>query len=426
MNLKTLAFIIRKLTLSKRNKGIVHIISLISLTGVAVVSFALIVVLSVFNGFTDVAEKMLEKTCPPLLIEPAKGKVIPSDIVRKITDMQYRNDKLQDTKNKGNNPISISRNQFRTLPVISATAMISVSDSRSVAVIEGIDSSYLYFNPLDSMIINGKDVFNMQDSLFCIMGINQAVYLGLNKGAEKMNIPVKITVPDTKNDEAIVVEDKLSSTKVIYQASFQSHSELDDGIVFIHIDKARQLLNMNPDECSALYILPQKGTNINKLKTDLQKQTGNTCSVKTILEQEPVYFRIVRSEKLAVYIILAFIIFIACINTISTVIILHIQKEKMNKIFRTMGMRLKDLRKIYFSYGITINTAGCLIGITAGLILCLLQQHFGLVKLAEDSFVVDAFPVKIMIKDIIIAFILVFIIGGLSVRTVSSRIKEKI
>ncbi|MBR1774534.1 MAG: ABC transporter permease [Bacteroidales bacterium] len=404
-------FIVKRLILSRRNKGIVHIISLISLIGVAVGAFALVVVLSVFNGFTDVAKTMLEKTSPPLLIERSGGYITQQTI--------------DNLKAKTNNS-SVLNDGYSLIPVIKTTAMVTFSDNRSIVTLFGIDSSFFLYNPLDTCIVSGKNIFNVKDSLFCLMGINQASFIGLNRGAEKMNIPVKLTVPNATNEDAMVMEDKLSTVSVYYQACYQTHSDLDEGNVFISIDKMRQLLDIAPDVCSQVYVAVKNPSDIPKIQTFLQDNLPNDYSVKTVLQQEPLYFRIVSSEKLAVYIILSFIIFIAAINIVSTIIILHIQKEKMNKILRTMGMQQKDLRRIYFYYGLTLNIAGCLLGIALGLALCLLQQRFGLVKLAEDAFVVDAFPVQIMIKDVLAVIILVVVIGSLAISAVTSRIKEKI
>ena len=412
MNLKTLAFITGRLTLNNKNKGIVHIVSLISLLGVAVGSFALIVVLSVFNGFTSVAETMLEKTCPPLLITNETNLFNQEDFCNTVGI------NLEGGKKTGYNCTFI--------PVIKQTALVSTGSVRTVAVVMGIDPSYFVYNNLDSCIVSGKEGFDVSDSLFFLTGVNQASLMGLHSGAEKMNIPVKITVPAPENKDALVIEDKLSSVNVFYQACYQTHSDLDENTVFIHIDRARQLLNMNSGQCNYIYAVPDNVSQTEDIKKQLTEKSDGKYSVKTVLEQEPVYFRIVKSEKLAVYFILAFIIFIATINIISTVIILNIQKERMNKILRTMGVRIRDLRKIYFSYGFVINLAGCLSGICCGLILCLLQQHFGLVKLAQDAFVVDAFPVKIMVSDVAAVFILVNAIGCLTIRAITSRIKEKI
>jgi ABC-type lipoprotein release transport system permease subunit len=182
---------------------------------------------------------------------------------------------------------------------------------------------------------------------------------------------------------------------------------------------------MKESEVNNFYIIPEDKKQTDKIAAQLRNILGKDYSVKNVLQQQSVYFRIVKSEKLAVYIILSLIIFIATINIVSTIIILNIQKYKMNNILRAIGTTVKDLRKIYFGYGMMINILGCLFGIILGIILCIVQQQFGIIKLANNSFVVDAFPVKILFKDIIIVLIIVLLIGGLSVRMITSRLKVK-
>ncbi len=404
MRTKVLLFITKRLVFSKQNKGIVHIISLISLISIAIGTFAMVVVLSVFNGFTNVAQTMLERTSPSLLIEPTKGKLLPTNIIDSVTEKQM---------------------DFLSIPVIKTTALVSFGPNRHIANIIGIDQRYFAFLDLDTAIVSGKEVFDIKDSLFALTGINISSMIGLGDRAELMNLPIKITVPNTSSKDAMVLEDKLKTILITYQGSFQTHTDLDENTVFISLNKAREILNMPSSTCNYLYIIPNNKSNIDNIQNKLQNKFKDRYNVKNILEQEPLYFRIVKTEKLAVYIILSFIIFIASINIISAIIILYIQKEKMNKILRTLGVRIKDLKKIYFTYGFFINLLGCCCGICLGIIVCLLQQHFGIIKLAQNAFVVDAFPIKIMFRDILSIFLVVLLIGSLSIHAITTRIKEK-
>ena len=405
MRSKVLLFITKRLVFSRQNKGIVHIISLISLISIAIGSFAMVVVLSVFNGFTNVAQTMLEKSCPSLLVEPAKGKLLSENTISTSTQQEMN---------------------FLSVPVIKTTALISFGPNRHIANIVGIDQKYFAFLNLDTAIVSGKEVFDINDSLFSLMGINLSSMIGLGERAERMNLPIKITVPNASSNDAMVLEDKLKTISLIYQGSFQTHSDLDDNTVFVSLSKARELLLMPASTCNYLYIIPKNKKDTDKIKTKLENTLTDKYHVKNILEQESLYFRIVKTEKLAVYIILSFIIFIASINIISAIIILYIQKQKMNKILRTLGVRVKDLKRIYFTYGVFINLLGVLVGICLGLIVCLLQERFGIIKLAQDSFVVDAFPIKIMFRDILSVFLVVLLIGSLSIHAITTRIKEKI
>ncbi|MDY6394867.1 MAG: FtsX-like permease family protein [Bacteroidales bacterium] len=410
MKSRTLFFIVRRLCLSKRNKGIVHIISLISLIGVAIGSLALLVVLSVFNGFTSVAQQMLEKENPPILIETTQGKTFNQNRVLKLLKTS-----------------SIQKNNLAIVPIVEQTAMVSVGDKQKIVKLIGTTDEYFKYNHLDTMFVNGKETFFGLKEDVCIMGIGLAVDLGLQKGAERMGIRVQITVPELDNEDATVVEDMLRSENVMFLGAFQAHSALDNEYIFVNIDKARELLNYKAEDVTALYDIPKQ--NIDKDKYIIARKESlkglQNISAKNLLEQQPLYFRIVKSEKLAVYVILSFIIFIATINILSSLIILYIQKRRMNYIFRAIGTTKRDLRKIYFYYGITINVVGCLLGVVVGLLFCLLQQEFGLIKLSEENFVVNAFPIKILFWDIIRILLIVLIIGGVTIKIITNRLKIK-
>ncbi|MEE3412952.1 MAG: FtsX-like permease family protein [Bacteroidales bacterium] len=387
-----------------------HIISLISLIGVAIGSLALLVVLSVFNGFTSVAQQMLEKENPPILIETTQGKTFNQNSVIKLLETS-----------------SIQKNNLAIVPIVEQTAMVSVGDKQKIVKLIGTTDEYFKYNHLDTMFVNGKETFFGLKEDVCIMGIGLAVDLGLQKGAERMGIRVQITVPELDNEDATVVEDMLRSENVMFLGAFQTHSALDNEYIFVNIDKARELLNYKAEDVTALYDIPKQ--NIDKDKYIIARKESlkglQNISAKNLLEQQPLYFRIVKSEKLAVYVILSFIIFIATINILSSLIILYIQKRRMNYIFRAIGTTKRDLRKIYFYYGITINVVGCLLGVVVGLVFCLLQQEFGLIKLSEENFVVNAFPIKILFWDIIRILLIVLIIGGVTIKIITNRLKIK-
>ncbi|MDO5759787.1 MAG: FtsX-like permease family protein [Bacteroidota bacterium] len=410
MNLRNLFFVVNRLCFSKKNRGIVHIISLISLIGIAVGSLALLVVLSVFNGFTSVAETMMEKENPPILIQTIEGEKFQLDSVI---------NKLQKDKSQKDN--------LTLVPIVEQTAMVSMGTAQSIVKLIGTNDEYFKYNALDTLLINNNSTFKHLDKDICILGVGLAFELGLGQGAEKMGIPLKITIPQTDNQEATVLEDMLQSCIVTFAGCFQSNSQLDEGYIFIHIDKARELLGYKNNEVTALYDIPKPNTNKQKY---IQKRKAalkgiENIEAKNLLEQQSLYFRIVKSEKFAVYVILSFILFIATINILSSLIILYIQKQRMNYILRALGTTKRDLQRIYFYYGMTINIVGCILGIVLGLIICFLQQKFGLIKLAGENFVVDAFPVRIMFGDIIRIILIVIIIGTLTIRIVTNRLKIK-
>lgn len=409
MKLKNLFFIVHRLCFSKKNRGIVYTISLISLIGIAVGSLALLVVLSVFNGFTSVAEIMMEKENPPLLIQASSGKTFQEDKVANI----LKNSHTQ-------------KNNLALVPIVEQTAMISFGPNQRIVKLIGTTDEYFKYNAInDSLLVTDRSKSFSLDSDICILGVGLAFDMGLHSGAEKMGLTLKITVPQTDNQEATVLEDMLQYCVVRYGGCFQTSSDLDHGYVFINIDKARELLGYASNEVTALYDIPKPNVdkqNYVQSRKKILEKTDN-IEAKTLLEQQALYFRIAKSEKFAVYLILSFILFIATINILSSLIILYIQKQRMNYILRALGCTKKDLQRIYFYYGMTINIVGCVVGVMLGLVICFLQQNFGIVKLSGNSFVVDAFPVKVLFWDIIRIVLIVILIGTITIRIVSNRLK---
>lgn len=409
MKLKNLFFIVNRLCFSKKNRGIVHTISLISLIGIAVGCLALLVVLSVFNGFTSVAEIMMEKENPPLLIQASRGKTFQEDKVANI----LKNSHTQ-------------KNNLALVPIVEQTAMLSFGPNQRIVKLIGTTDEYFKYNAInDSLLITNRAKSFSLDTDICILGVGLAFDMGLHSGAEKMGLTLKITIPQTDNQEATVLEDMLQYCAVRYGGCFQTSSDLDNGYVFINIDKARELLGYASNEVTALYDIPKPNVdkqNYVQSRKKILEKTDN-IEAKTLLEQQALYFRIAKSEKFAVYLILSFILFIATINILSSLIILYIQKQRMNYILRALGCTKKDLQRIYFYYGMTINIVGCVVGVILGLVICFLQQNFGIVKLSGNNFVVDAFPVKVLFWDIIRIVLIVILIGTITIRIVSKRLK---
>ncbi len=409
MKLKNLFFIVNRLCFSKKNRGIVHTISLISLIGIAVGCLALLVVLSVFNGFTSVAEIMMEKENPPLLIQASHGKTFQEDKVANI----LKNSHTQ-------------KNNLALVPIVEQTAMLSFGPNQRIVKLIGTTDEYFKYNAInDSLLVTDRSKSFSLDTDICILGVGLAFDIGLHSGAEKMGLTLKITIPQTDNQEATVLEDMLQYCVVRYGGCFQTSSDLDNGYVFINIDKARELLGYTSNEVTALYDIPKPNVDKQNYVQNRKKILEKTDNIeaKTLLEQQALYFRIAKSEKFAVYLILSFILFIATINILSSLIILYIQKQRMNYILRALGCTKKDLQRIYFYYGMTINIVGCVVGVISGLVICFLQQNFGIVKLSGNNFVVDAFPVKVLFWDIIRIVLIVILIGTITIRIVSKRLK---
>lgn len=396
-------FIAMRYFFSKKELKVINIISLISLIGVGVVTMALLIVLSVFNGFTSLASDMLSYSNPDLIIEPNKGKVI----------------NLEEIKTKQIE--SIKQVQAIT-PVIKESVLISFENTQSIVDMYGVENEFFRISNIDTTMQIGNTSLYTNGKPNCILGYSLMLRMSLYQGAEKHNIPIQFCIPKKNPTTVIVPEDNLNISKALFSGSFMTRSEIDDNVAIVPLSFAQNLLELLPNQASSLNIKLKDSEKTEKVRSEIEKIIPKTYVVKNRLEQDPVYYKVVKAEKLAVYIILGFIIFIASFNIMGALSLLIMIKKKDIMILRTMGATKKDIRRIFFINGVMMSVIGMICGLILGIIFCLLQQHFGIIKMGA-SFIVDSFPIKIYITDILAIFLMVVIISCLCTAIMSRKIK---
>lgn len=389
---------------SKKKLKVINIISLISLIGIAITTMALLVVISVFNGFTFVGTKILSSSNPPLVIEAKKGKVF------SIDSIPY-------------NKIKTLENVSSISPVLKENALISFGQSQALVNMKGIDESYTKINRIDTSIAYGDFALKRFGYDACVMGIGVAANIGIPNNAELMGAVVSLIVPKREGKISISQDESFNNKEIIYSGSFQMDAQMDETNIFVPISFARELLDYKNNEVSSIFIRPKSENDILKLKTQIKGLVGDDYVVKDIFEQEPIYQKVIKAERLGVYVILSFIIFIATFNVMGSLSLLIMDKKKDILVLRSIGSTLKSVREIYFLNGIMLSLIGAIIGLIIGIVVCLVQQEFGIIKMGAGSFVVDAFPVQLRILDIISIFLLVLALGAISVGIMVSRIK---
>lgn len=396
-------FIAMRYFFSKKELKVINIISLISLIGVGVVTMALLIVLSVFNGFTSLASDMLSYSNPDLIIEPNKGKVID---VKEINTQNLE---------------SLSQISAIT-PVVKESVLISFENTQSIVNMYGVEEEYFRIFNIDTTMQIGNTSLYTKDKPNCILGYSLMLKMSLFQGAEKHNIPIQFCIPKKNPTNVIVPEDNLNIDKAIFSGSFMTRSEIDDNVAIVPLSFAQNLLELLPNQASSLNIKLKDSEKTEKVSSEIEKIIPKTYVVKNRLEQDPVYYKVVKAEKLAVYIILGFIIFIASFNIMGALSLLIMIKKKDIMILRTMGATKKDVRRIFFINGVMMSVIGMICGLILGIIFCLLQQYFGIIKMGA-SFIVDSFPIKIYITDILAIFLMVVIISCLCTAIMSRKIK---
>ena len=359
---------------SKKKLKVINIISLISLIGIAITTMALLVVISVFNGFTSVGTKILSSSNPPLLIEAKKSKVFSLDSI------PY-------------NKIKSLQKVYAISPVLKENALISFGQSQALVLMKGIDETYTKINRIDTSIVYGNFSLKGFGSDACVLGIGVAANIGMPNNAERMGAIIQLIVPKREGRVSISGQETFNNKDILYSGSFRMEAKMDEDNVFLPIGFVRELLDYDNNEVSSVFIRPKSDNDIKKLKSEIKEMVGEDYEVKDIFEQEPIYQKVVKVERLGVYVILSFIIFIATFNVMGSLSLLIMDKKKDILILRSMGATLGSVRSIYFLNGLMLSFVGALIGLLLGIGFCLLQQQFGIIKMGADILVIDAFPI---------------------------------
>lgn len=397
-------FVALRYFFQRKNWNVVHIISIISLVGIGVASMALIIVLSVFNGFTDVAERMLAFSNPDIIIESQKGKSF------SLNDVDAE---------KIANVVGVKN----CVNVVSETVLMSFADRQTIVNMIGTTEDYTKLNSIDSTMRIGTFSLGSSSAPNAVLGLSLAINLGIGKGADKMNLMLHFCSPKNNSSLSFVPEENLNEDKAVYSGSFMTAGDMDADVAFVPLAFAQNLLEYEQDRISSIHVSVKDDKQVNKVKEKIINILPKDMIAKNRFEQDPIYFKIVKAEKLAVYLILSFIIFIASFNVMGAVSLFAMVKRNDIKILSSMGANNRNIRKIFFMVGMIMSSIGCVSGLLLGSAFCFLQQQFGLIKIGSNGFVIDSFPVSLCFTDIINVVILVMIIASLCIGIMVRRIK---
>ena len=381
-------FIAKRYLFTSKSKNVVNIISYISLFGVAIGTAALVVVLSVFAGLENLILSKYNSFDPHLKITSSVGKTF------KISDL--------DSDLKENN--NIEDYSF----VLEEKVLIEHEGKKKIAEIKGVDENYHKLVNIDSIIKIGE---YFSDKLYRdknVMVLGSGVSYNLSVDINNMFSQLTITSPN-RNSKYIKDKSDLVSSAFTPIGIFSVEPEYDNQYVLIPLNRSQKMLDRE-GEASSAEINIKDSDNMHHIKTELEQTLGEDFVVKSRLEQHEFLYKLLNSEKLAVYLILVFILIIASFNIISSLSMMMIDKQKDIKTFWNLGSSKKQIRNIFFTKGILGVLVGSAIGLFIGFGFSLLQQHFGFIAM-EGNFVVNAYPVELNIKDVLIVEITVIVIG---------------
>lgn len=391
-------YIARRYLFSKKSTHAINVISLISVLGVAVATMALVVVLSGFNGFSDLVASFFTNFDPQLKIEATKGKAMPADDpllvkVKHLPSVEVATECVQDQ------------------------ALAVYHDKQAMVTVKGVEDNFDSLTHISNILYGDGDftlhVANLQ---YGVIGIRLAQDLGTGVTWQdylQIYAPQREGQYDASNPTNAFVKDSLVSPGALFQVK---QSKYDQGYVITSIDFARRIFNRQ-GEITSLELRMKPGVDIDNAKEEIQAMLGDKYKVLDRYEQQADTFNIMRIEKLFAYVFLTFILMVACFNIIGSLSMLIIDKKNDVITLRNLGATDGQIRRIFLFEGRMISAAGAVIGIVLGLILCWLQQTYGLVQLGDQAgnFVVNAYPISIHPEDILLIFLTVILVGWLSV-----------
>jgi len=386
-------FIANRYLLAKKSHNLINIITWISILGISVGSFALIVVLSAFNGLEQVISSMNSRLTPDLQIAPVKGKTIdlaafPLGQLQKIQGVEY------------------------VIPTITEDALFRANDKQHIGQVKGVGVEYQNIARLNE-IIYGNDGLQLADDeehSFAVPGAGVAWYLGIN--AYNPYAIVRVYVPKRGNASMMSLENSFNSDILTVRSVFSTEQEQDEKLVLVPFEWLSELLEYE-DKANNVELFVTPNADANKVKKEVMTVIGEDFTVKNQQEQQETLYRIMRSEKWAVYVILTFILVLATFNVVGSLSMLMIEKRKDTEILKSMGADNHLIQKIFMNEGLLISVAGGIIGLLLGIILVLLQQQFGFVKFGTGggNYVVDAYPVLLKFKDVLLIFATILAVG---------------
>lgn len=397
-------YIARRYLFGKKNQNAINIISGISMLGVAVGTMALVVVLSVFNGFDKVVKSLFNAFDPDIEITAAEGKTfVPSgpafDSLGEIPGVVHYAEVLEEN------------------------ALLRYDERQHIATVKGVDESFTRVSGIDTMIYNGTMKLKDENRPYAVVG--QGVAYNLQIGLNFIN-PIFVYMPKRTGRINLANPDQSFRRKFIYPSGiFAIEQDFDSRYILVPIEFMRDLLDYN-DEVTALEIKTDSAAKVTRVQENIQQRLGPDYVVKNRQQQNELFYRVMRSEKWAIFLILTFILIIASFNIIGSLSMLIIDKQKDIRSLRNMGASGKLIGRIFLMEGWLISIVGSLIGMVLGTGISWAQDRFELLKLSgSGSFVIDAYPVDVQIPDLLIVWATVLLIGFLAARYPVRQISKK-
>lgn len=386
-------FIARRYLFAKKSHNAINIITLVSVIGVAVGTMALVVVLSVFNGFEKLILSLFNAFNPDMEIRLREGKVfsvndIPLEELKNIPGVVLYSELLEET------------------------ALLTYRDRQHLVTMRGVNDSFVEISGIDSMLVAGEFILEHGDADFLVLG--QGVEYVLEANINDFQHMLNLYVPKRGRSTGLQPSQAFNASSNFASGIFGLQAEFDMEYILVPMRLARQLLEYD-NEVTSVVIGLDPAANISRVQRQVQDLVGPDFEVRNRLQQQDFLYKVMRSEKWAIFLILSFILIIASFNVVGSLTMLVIEKTRDIRILHSMGASQKVIRRIFLAEGIMISLGGALAGIILGGLVSWLQMRFGIIGIqADGSFIIDAYPVAVKAIDFLLVSITVFGIGLLA------------
>jgi lipoprotein-releasing system permease protein len=385
-------FIARRYLFSKKSHNAINIITLISVFCVAIVTIALVIILSGLNGLTNLVESRYNSFNADIQISVKAGKTFEVDSIRRL-----QLHKLKELASY--------------TEVLEENALLNFNEKQIIGTVKGVGPEFEAMTHFDTLMRWGR--FNLGGDSMAYAVIGRGLEQRLDIPNENNFTPIRVFVPKKGADLSPTpgnIEQPFNKKNVYVSGAFTIADDFDYKYMLVSIGFARKLLG-DPKATSSIELSLKTGSDKKEVQEAVKKIVGTAFQVKNRYQQNELLFKTLQSEKLWTSMILVFVLIIATFNIIGSLTMLIIEKQKDIHTLSSMGADVSLIRNIFFTEGLLISFLGSISGLVVGVLICLLQIKYGLVRFGEGKMVVDAYPVAIEVSDLVAILVFVMLIG---------------
>lgn len=381
-------FIAKRYLFSKEKKNFIHIITLISVFGVAIATMALVVILSVFNGLEDLLRTVFRSFDPDLKVMPVKGKsfIVNNSKIGELLDIE---------------------GVLNVNPIVEDNALLKYENSQLVVKFKGVPDDYFSSNRLDSILVEGKMLLSKDSMKYAIVGRGVHYYLNINLKNEF--VPLQFWYPRLDQKQILDPEKAFNRLNLLPSGVFAVEKQFDDNYVFLPINDAIELMGYGHRR-SYLELKLEEEYDVEDIKQKVQDIVGEEFIVLDEDEQHASLMKAIKVEKSFVFVTFIVIIAIAALNILFSLTLTAIEKKKDVALLKAIGASTVFIRKVFVYQGFMIGLFGTILGLGVGYVICVLQKKYGFISMGMESALVDAYPIRVQWLDFVVVGLAVFLI----------------